>query len=449
VNAVVTMSVFSIEGGRTDVAWDVESFPYLARVAWGSHGPLTLMVMSRDQRTAEVLTVEADSGATKVVREDHDEYWLHLVDGVPAWLPGGRLLTTIHDDDTRRVAIDGEPVSPVGLQVDRVLDAGDEVVFTATDDPTEMHLFRLNLVTGELERDTKEPGVHVGAASGRVTVVGTATIEGSRHSFTVTRDGPPIEIFTTGERGIRCALLTPKDATGKLPVLLDPYGGPHFNMVVRSYRAMLEHQWWADQGFAVLVADGRGTMYRGLAWEREIHHELADRALQDQVDALHGAAERHSFMDLSRVAIRGWSFGGYLTCLALLRRPDVFHAGVSGAPVTDLSLYDTFYMERYLGDPNEFPEVYERNSVIKDAPNLEGKLMLVHGISDDNVYVAHTLALSKALMEAGRPHTVLPLSGITHRPTDETVAENLLMLELEFLRNALGLVAPPRATVWA
>ena len=107
--------------------------------------------------------------------------------------------------------------------------------------------------------------------------------------------------------------------------------------------------------------------------------------------------------------------------------------------MTDWSLYDTHYTERYVGTPQVHPDVHRATSVLGDAPKLERPLMLVHGLSDDNVHVANTLALSKALMEAGRPHTVLPLSGITHRPVDEHVAENLLLLELRFIRDALGI----------
>ena len=144
-------------------------------------------------------------------------------------------------------------------------------------------------------------------------------------------------------------------------------------------------------------------------------------------------------MDLGRVAIRGWSFGGFLAALAVLRRPDVFHAAVAGAPVTDMHLYDTFYTERYLGHPEQNPEVYERNSLLADAPKLERPLLLIHGLADDNVYVANTLRLSQALTEAGRLHAVLPLSGITHAPRKEEVAENLLLLQVRFLKDALGI----------
>jgi dipeptidyl-peptidase-4 len=162
-------------------------------------------------------------------------------------------------------------------------------------------------------------------------------------------------------------------------------------------------------------------------------------ALEDQVDGLHAAAKRFGFLDLDRVAIRGWSFGGELAAAAVLRRPDVFHAAVAGAPVTDQRLYDTHYTERYLGRPDEPPEVYRLNSVVFDAPNLERPMLIIHGLADDNVVVANSLRLSRALLEAGRPHTFLPLSGITHMASAEEVAENLLLLELRFLKDALGL----------
>jgi dipeptidyl-peptidase-4 len=143
-------------------------------------------------------------------------------------------------------------------------------------------------------------------------------------------------------------------------------------------------------------------------------------------------------LDLDRVAIRGWSYGGYLAALAVLRRPDVFHAAVAGAPVTDMRLYDTFYTERYMGHPDENPEVYERNSLMADAGSLRRPLMLIHGLADDNVVAAHTLRLSAALLEGGAPHDVLPLSGVTHMTPQEVVAENLLQLQVEWLHRALA-----------
>jgi dipeptidyl-peptidase-4 len=200
---------------------------------------------------------------------------------------------------------------------------------------------------------------------------------------------------------------------------------------------MCTSQWFADQGFAVLVADGAGTPGRGSAWEREVSGDLAGPVLTDQVQALEHAVAHTAILDRDRVGIRGWSFGGYLAALAVIRRPDVFHAAVAGAPVTDWRLYDTHYTERYLGDPTADATPYDRTSLVAEAAALTRPLLLVHGLADDNVVAAHTLQLSSALLAAGRPHEVLPLSGVSHMTPQEVVAENLLLLQLDFLRRHL------------
>jgi dipeptidyl-peptidase 4 len=184
---------------------------------------------------------------------------------------------------------------------------------------------------------------------------------------------------------------------------------------------------------------GRGTPGRGTAWEREVHGDMMGPTLEDQVDALHAAAERFPFLDLGRVAIRGWSYGGELATAAVLRRPDVFHAAIAGAPATDPRLYDTHYTERYFGHPSEDPESYRRASLIEEAGTLRRPILVIHGLADDNVFVANALQLSRAFLEAGRPHVFLPLSGASHMAKEVAVAENLLRLELHFLREALGL----------
>ena len=145
-------------------------------------------------------------------------------------------------------------------------------------------------------------------------------------------------------------------------------------------------------------------------------------------------ADHPELLDPERVGIAGWSFGGFLAALAVLRRPDRFHAAVAGAPVTDWQLYDTAYTERYLGDPNEQPDVYRRSSLFNDAARLCRPLLLIHGLADDNVVAAHTLRLSAALLAAGRPHEVLPLTGVTHMTPQPEVAANLLRLQAEFFQ---------------
>jgi dipeptidyl-peptidase-4 len=454
-NAEVTLHVVGVDGSRVDVQWDRDAFEYVAAVTWTDEGPPLVLVQSRDQRDVQVLGIDPDSGATQRLWHDHDDVWIDLVPGVPAWLPGGRLLTAGHRDDTRTLLIDGEPATPATLQVDGVISAGEDVIFRATDDPTEMHVWR-SLADGTLTRVSERTGVHAAAAGGDLTVLVSETMDEVLPGAVAFRAGHPIHTFERraetpeltakptfailGQRGLRAAILTPggNEPEAPLPVLMDPYGGPQFSRVTRAGRSLLESQWLADQGFVVIVADGRGTPNRGVAWDQSVHRDLADPAMEDQVEALHAAAELYPFLDLSKVAIRGWSFGGYLTCLALLRRPDVFHAGIAGAPCTDMRFYDTHYTERYLGMPQDDPDAYERADVVKDAANLRGELLLIHGIADDNVYVTHSLRMSKALMENGRRHSMIPLSGITHRPTDEVAAANMLKIQVEFLHRALG-----------
>jgi dipeptidyl-peptidase-4 len=454
INADVRLFIIRLDGSRVEVEWDRERFEYLCRVWWSDGRPLTIVVQSRDQGTVRTLAV-SDDGSTETVHEQRDDAWVDLIDGSPAWLNDGRLISTADRDDTRRLLVGEEAVTPPGLQVHRVAHVSDRVVFTASDDPETVHVWRWSADEGAVPL-TDEPGVHAVEAAGDVAVITSSSVEAGPRSFVRRGDTVLYELGSNAEepalraaprfhragaRDLRTALLLPDGAEpdDPLPVLLDPYGGPQFQRVVRSRDRYLESQWFANQGFAVLVADGRGTPGRGPTWEREIHRDILGPVLQDQVDALHHAAEGFGFLDLSRVAIRGWSFGGELSAAAVLRRPDVFHAAVVGAPVTDQRLYDTHYNERYLGHPEDDPEVYRRNSVLEDAANLERPMLIIHGLADDNVVVAHSLRLSRALLEAGRTHTFLPLSGITHMAVAEEVAQNLLLLQLNFLRDALGL----------
>jgi dipeptidyl-peptidase-4 len=166
---------------------------------------------------------------------------------------------------------------------------------------------------------------------------------------------------------------------------------------------------------------------------------LGDAPVEDQVAALDAVlGEFGELVDRDRVGIRGWSFGGYLSARCVLTRPDVFHAAVAGAPVTDWQWYDTGYTERYLGHPDQRPDVYEEHSLIPLAPRLERPLFLIHGYNDDNVLFCHTQLLSSALTAAGRPHRVVGLSGVTHMPVDPVIAEHMIQLEIQFFREALG-----------
>jgi dipeptidyl-peptidase-4 len=452
-NADVTAWILRLDGTRTAVMWDLDDLPYLAEAGWDEHGPL-LALHPRDQRSIEVRGTDPRSGATEALWTDRDSAWVERAPGTPARLADGRVVVCSDADGHRRLVVGGTPVTPSDLHVRAVADVGaDRVVFTANpiDDATGTSVWRWT--DAGVEQLTADDGVHTAVVGGdtivvrrasledhapTVAVVGGPTIEGAVATPLVT---PNVTIRHVGERRLATALLlphgTPDDAC--LPVLLDPYGGPHAQRVVQARSAYLTSQWFADQGFAVVVIDGRGTPGRGPEWERGIHGDLAGPVLEDQIDGLLALAEEDPRLDLTRVAIRGWSFGGYLAALAVLRRPDVIHAAIAGAPVTEWRLYDTFYTERYLGHPDTDAAAYDASSVLPDADKLERPLLLVHGLADDNVVSAHTLQLSSALLSAGKPHQVLPLTGVTHMANQEDVAENLLLFQLAFLRDALSL----------
>ncbi len=456
-NADVSLWLVGLDGTRREIEWDHAAYPYLTDVGWTSHGPPLLQVMTRDQRTARVLAVDLPSGTTTLVRETTDPAWVDLIPGTPAWLPDGRLVTTVDDGETRRLAFGDTPVTPARLQVGAVLDVGaGGVLVSATSEPTEQHVVLVGL-DGTVTPVTRDPGVHTGRAAGDVRLVASLGLDHHGVLVRVLRSGtevgqiesrqetppftPVVTLLRLGSRDLCAAVLFPRDhlpGSTRLPLLLDPYGGPHAQRVRSTRAGYLASQWLADQGFCVVVADGRGTPNRGPAWEREVLNDFVS-TLDDQVEVVEEVAKHYpDDVDPGRVAIRGWSYGGYLAALAVLRRPDVFHAAVAGAPVTDWRLYDTFYTERYLGHPDQQPEVYERNGLLASAHQLERPLLLIHGLADDNVVAAHTLRLSSALLAAGCPHTVLPLTGVTHMTPQEVVAENLLLLELGFLREALG-----------
>ncbi len=460
-NASVTLHVLALDGEPVQVAWDDEAFPYLGDVTWDPAGRLLITVQSRDQRRLEVRDVDPGTGDSAALFADSDDAWVELVPGAPGRLADGRVVTAADRDGARRLLVDGEPVTPIELQVRAIVSIGDDdAVFTANPlgEATILHVYRWR-ANGTMDRLSSGDGVH-GAHVGGDTVVlrsaqlaepGVRTAVAGGPTITSFAEAPLVRprprILSAGEQRLATAVLLPHDHDGgPLPVLLDPYGGPHAQRVVQSHNAFASSQWFADQGFAVVVVDGRGTPGRGSAWERAVHRDLARPVLDDQITGLHAAADEIGCLDLDRVAIRGWSFGGYLAALAVLQRPDVFHAAIAGAPVTEWRLYDTHYTERYLGDPTVDATPYARCSLLPLAHQLSRPLLLVHGLADDNVVAAHTLQLSAALLAAGRPHEVLPLSGVSHMTPQEVVAENLLLHQLDFLRRALGLAAPAPTT---
>jgi len=442
-NAEVSLWLLGLDGERMEVAWDHHKFEYLATVNI-AHGVATIGVLNRSQNEFAVFTLDALGQSTPVANLT-DPSWIDLHPGVPARTREGVLVTIEVDDesDTNRLCLDRVPITPPGLQVFAVADITDHgILILASTDPTEQHAYRVHR-NGAIEDISDEHPI--------------TSVRGSDHTLLkvsaapqVTWDGQLIESFAHTPvvnaeptfhdvDGLRISVLLPQRHDGSpLPIVLAPYGGPHHQRVIRAEHAFLSDQWLANQGYLVVVADGHGTGGRGPAWDRSIRGDLATIVLDDQVRALQAVKRLYpQLADTSRVGIHGWSFGGYLAALAVLDRPDVFHVAVAGAPVTDWKLYDTGYTERYLGTPAEHPDWYANTSLIPRAPQLTRPLMLIHGLADDNVVVANTLQLSSALLAAGKAHTVLPLTGVTHMTPQEEVAENLLLLQVEFLNQAL------------
>ena len=464
-NAEVTLWVAGLDGTRPQVRWDRDGYEYVPAAGWDAHGPYAT-VQSRDQRSLLLLGIDPADGATRVLAEQRDECWVQLVPGLPARLGSGALVSHADLRGTRYLTVGGATVTPPGLQLLEVLGTdGEEVLFTASvpEDPTQASLWSYRAGDGARQLST-EPGVHTGVRRGGtlVHVARTADLPGSR--IGVLRPGEPAVTIASlaarpvldlravplvlGPRELRSVLLLPswyRRGDGLLPVLLDPYAGPGMQKVTAEQHAMsFVSQWFAEQGFAVLVTDGRGTPGRGPAWEREIYGDIFGPVLEDQVTALAEAGRQHPELDLGRVGIRGWSFSGALAAMAILRRPDIFRAAVAGAAVTDQRMYDTNWRERFLGHPDQYPDRYDACSLLLEAPKLTRPLLLIHGLTDDNVFPANTLRLSSALLAAGRPHEVLLLSGTTHHVRDETVFENLHWHQVRFLQRHLG-VKPPGA----
>lgn len=487
-NADVRLYLIGLDGSRTEVVWDRVAWPYLAAVHWSAAGDPLLLVQARNQRSQHCLSVDTASGGTRLLREETDAAWLELCAGVPALTPGGELVRIVDiqdnpaDDGARVLCVGDRVLTGPELQLRAVLDIGERDVLVSASageaaqapETGEIHVYRIpygapgKVPDGDREAGTWGPervsegvGVHTAVRAGAVMVLASARPEVSGTVVQVVREGKQLAVITSyaqqpnltprvqltqgGAHRIPCAVLLPtqyEEVDGPLPVLLDPYGGPHGQRVVAAHNPYLTSQWFADQGFAVVVADGRGSPGRSPGWEKAVKDNLP-LTLDDQIEALQALAERFP-LDQSRVAIRGWSYGGYLAALAALRRPDVFHAAIAGAPVTDWRLYDTHYTERYLGDPAEAAEVYAVNSLVTDDGLAEPAtpvrpMMIIHGLADDNVVMTHTLRLSSALLSAGRPHEVLPLTGVTHMTPQEQIAENLLLLQVDFLKRSLGM----------
>jgi dipeptidyl-peptidase 4 len=438
-------------------------------VTWPEKGPLTLVVQNRAQTEEKVLAVDTRTGRTTELLVERDDAWLNLDQSVPRWLPDGSgFLWSSERSGSWELELRGRDGNLVRTLVPGALGYrslagidgdGRALWVEASVDPRQQHVYRVPLDGGAPERVTVEEGMHsvVRAEDSGVHVLVDKSATGELRHRVRRPDGsdigrlesvaekpaylPQPELVTVATEGkkFHAAVIRPRrmEKGRRYPILVSIYGGPHKNMVVLDPYDYITDQWYADAGFIVVRADGRGTQWRGRAWERAIKSDLVKVALSDQVAVLKALAVTRPEMDLERVGITGWSFGGYMSAMAVLLRPDVFRAGAAGAPVTDWRDYDTHYTERYMGLLPDARAAYDATSALTYATKLERPLLLVHGTTDDNVYFTHTLKLSQALFRAGKPFEMLPLAGFTHMVPDPAVKKALQHRILDFLRRSL------------
>ncbi|RYZ39855.1 MAG: S9 family peptidase, partial [Myxococcaceae bacterium] len=416
-----------------------------------------LVVQNRLQTEEQVLAVEPSTGKTRVLLTEKDAALINLHQDFPLWLEDGSGFfwyterNGASEVELRKAngELDRSVVKPgAGFRgLSRYVQADQTLFFMGDPNPTESHLWRVKDGGAPVKVATGNtgPGLEMGMVSknGGLFVLSTQGPKAMPRTMVMKGDGkklgelpevaqeppftPNFEVRQVGPRKFWTALVKPRNFKPgtKLPVIVEVYAGPTTTVVHQSMAAHLLSQWMADKGFLVVKVDGRGTPLRTAEWNRVVKHDFATVTLDDQIEAVQALAKQVPEMDLQRVGITGWSFGGYMAALAALKRPDFFKAAVSGAPVVDWRDYDTHYTERYLGLPEETPQAYEVSSLLtyakKDAPI--SALLLLHGTADDNVYFFHTLKLSDALFRAGKPHQLLPLSGLTHMVPDPLVTE--------------------------
>jgi dipeptidyl-peptidase 4 len=469
-NVRVRLGVVPVSGGPTTwIDWDAQRYPYLAAVQWEKKAPLTLTVQTRDQKELALLQADPVTRKTAVLLTESDPAWVNLNPGMPKWLEDGSgFLWTSEQGGGPRLELrsrDGALVRvlvPPEAGFHRLVDVDLEakrVVYNASVDPTQEQLFRISLDGGSAVALTHEPGLHRAdfARNHAIYVYYRRCLSEAPRVEVRRADGtrigelpslaetppfvPNVKLVRVGRgRGFHAALVRPRafDPRKRYPVLVDVYGGPRGNTVWATMGAWLLDQWLADQGFVVVSVDGRGTARRGRDWERAISRRFGSVPLNDQIAGLKALGQRFPELDLDRVGIVGWSFGGYMAALAVLKRPDIFKAAVAGAPVADWLDYDTHYTERYLGMPDTDAAAYKEASLLSYASRLRRPLLLIHGTADDNVFFRHTLKLADALFRAGREFELLPLSSSTHMTPDPVVTERLWSRIALHFRRHLG-----------
>ena len=470
-NARVDLWVATLAGSATslrELPAAAASEGYLARVAWFPDSrALAVQRQTRDQKRLELLKVDTASGAARRLLEERSDTWVELHDeltflkGQPAFLwasyRSGHKHLYLYDLDGKllRPVTAGEWMV-VGDSRERAIEGVDEakglVYFTANrDTPIERHLYAAPLtgssdtagIEARIRRLTEGAGWHsvsmAGDAQRWLDTFSTPDTPpsltlrhttGKRPSALVANTlgaghpyAPYLAAHRTPEFGtLRAAdgqvmhftMLKPLgfDPSKRYPVIVEVYGGPGVQRVQRAWGGYYR-QYLAQQGFVVFMLDNRGSGNRGRAFETALYHRMGSIEIEDQVKGV-DYLRSLTFVDPARIGVWGWSYGGYMALMCMVKAPGYFTAGVSGAPVTDWGLYDTHYTERYMGTPQGNPQGYRDGMVMTHAAGLAGPLLVMHGMADDNVLFTHSTALFKTLQDLRKPFEVMPYPGSKH-----------------------------------
>jgi len=445
------LGVTPVAGG--DVRWldlgDPEDH-YLARVDWHPDGRLFIQRLRRDWRRLELLAFDPTTGRTSTLVSEQADPWINLHDdlrfdqrtGEFTWSSerGGFRRLSLHAPDGRLqrwLTWDDRPVDAL-LGLDAL---SRQVAFAApSGSPLERHLYRVPLDGGAPVALTADGGTHHAVFAPDFSSLVEVFDSVRRPPAAVVRrlDGGRIAVLHEPERldhdlrppefrafeseegvTLHAALYRPEG--GPLPpILVSVYGGPATQTVQDTWALTVDMraQMLAERGFLVVKIDNRGSPRRGLRFEAAIAGRLGDREVTDQAAGVRWLASL-GLGDASRAGIYGWSYGGYMTAMAMLKAPDLFQVGVAGAPVTSWDGYDTAYTEKYLGTPRDNPDGYREASALTHAHRLRGRLLLIHGLIDENVHFRHTARLMDALIEANRPYDLLIYPNERHMPRSE------------------------------
>jgi dipeptidyl-peptidase-4 len=471
-NALVKLGVIAATGGATRwVPWDNKAWPYLVRVEWQKGGPLALLVENRPQTEEHYLAAEPVTGATRLLWIERDAAWLSMPapepKQVPYWLSDGSgfLWMTERNGQSQLERHDAagkllNAVTPPDFRYEALLDVdeknGSAIVQGGTDRLSKQ-IYSVSLKGGAAMPVAAARGWNSGRFGEQHAVFAHAfdLLDGTRGVDVLARNGekiatlpsaaetPPFipepRYFEVGAEKFDSFVLLPRnfDRGRKYPVILAVYGGPAAKTVWAAPRQYFPSQCMADMGYILAMSDNRGTPGRDAAWIRAVKGNAIEIPLADQITALRGLGRLVPQMDLRRVGVFGWSFGGYFTAMATIRRPDIFAAGVAGAPVVDWQDYDTYYTERYMGLPQENEAGYRASNVLTYAGGLQRPLLIVHGVTDDNVYFQNTMQLTLALLAAGRPYDLILLPG-THMLADNLLRARETEAQMRFLAAHLG-----------